>query len=132
MIITAIEGIKIKTFRGNSPPQANTAAGIDTKTENRNIVGDAEHLLLRMPLHVESAMVVAMACGVATKANATGFVGVNHLPGPATLEPFVRNLNLPAMLDSLIKNAKFVANAVARCGDFLGGERFDKTGRQAA
>ena len=94
-------------------------------------MGNADGVLCRNPAHPVGAVLIAVALGVAAEAHEAGLIGVGQLPGPAALEPLIGDLHLPAIADQLVKNAEFVADAVAGGWDFQRGQRLQEAGRQS-
>ena len=131
MKIAAVEGMEIKRFGGLGPPQPQPAAAVDPIPRHRHIVGDALHHLGRHPAHPVAALLVVPGLGAPAEAHALGLGGMDQLPGPAPLEPFVGDLDLPAAFDQLVKDAELVANAVAGGGNLQRRQRFAVAGRQA-
>ena len=92
-------------------------------------MGNADGVLGRNPAHPVGAVLIAVALSVAAEAHEAGLIGMGQLPGPAALEPLIGDLHLPAITDQLVKNAKFVADAVAGGWDFQRGQRLQEAGR---
>jgi hypothetical protein len=78
------------------------------------------------------AQLIPVGLGAAAKADEAGLLGVGNLPRPAALEPFIGDLDLPAIADQLVEDAEFVANAIPRGRDLERGQRFQEAGRQTA
>ena len=129
-VVAAVEGGKIKALGGHGPPEPQPAAGVHPETEHGNIVRDAQHFAGGMPLHPQAALVITVHGGVAAEPHAARLVGIHQLPGPAALEPLIGDLHLGAVLDQLVKDAEFVADAIPRGGQLQAGQRFHEAGGQ--
>src|SRR5215469_11006665 len=71
-------------------------------------------------------MFVSARFGVTAEFHLVVDLRADNLPGIAKAQPLVRHLDLPAVLDCLLKNAKLVADAIADGGYFERGERIHK------
>ena len=90
----------------------------------------ADGVLIGNPAHAVAAAFIAVALRAAAEADEAGLIWLGDLPGPATLEPFVGDLHLPAVADQLVEDAELVADAVAGGRDLERGERFHEAGGQ--
>ena len=86
-------------------------------------MGHANGVIRRDPARAVVAFVVEIALSAPAKTHKAGLIGLGQFPGPTTLQPLVGDLHLPAIADQLIKNSKFVADAIARGRDLQARER---------
>ena len=114
VVITNVEGVEVKAFCGIGAPETQTIAGVHAVAENGHIVGHANGVIRWDPARAVVAFVVEVALRAAAKTHKAGLIGLGQFPGPTPLQPLVSDLHLPAITDQLIKNSKFVADAIAR------------------
>ena len=132
VVIADVEGVEIEALRGIGSPQPQPVAGVDSVAQHRHVVGHTDGVLGRDPAHPIGALLIPVALGAAAEAHEAGLVGVGNLPGPATLEPLIGDLHLPAVADQLVEDAELVADAIAGGRDLQRGQRFQEAGRQTA
>ena len=77
-------------------------------------MGDANGVLSRNPAGSVVALLIDVTLGAAAKTHKARFIGLGQLPGPTPFEPFVGDFYLPAVTNELVKNSKFIANAISR------------------
>src|SRR5688500_8079448 len=75
--------------------------------------GDPAKNLLRQPAHAPIAFVILVALRIAADLYVIGYMRTAHLPWAAEAQPVVGALDLLAAADELMKDAEFVADAVA-------------------
>src|ERR1035441_8001412 len=78
------------------------------------------------------ALGIGIVLGVAAEADPERDFGMRDFPRVAEVKPVVQHLDLPAVLDGLIENAEFVADAVARRRNFERGQRIEIARSQTA
>ena len=101
-------------------------------TRNQRDAGFAQHAPLRQPAFAEGAVVVRVVLRAAAKPNLDHVIGLGKLPRISVQQPLVRLLDLPAVLERLLKDAEFVANPIADGRDVQRGEGIEKAGCQPA
>ncbi len=79
-----------------------------------------------------TSLVVGVVLGTAAELHVEGDFRAHDLPGIAEAEPFVGQLDLPAVTNRLIENAELVADAIPDRRDVERGERVHVTRRQPA
>ena len=84
------------------------------------------------PTGAVAAFVVDVALGAPTETDETGLIGLGQFPGPASFQPLVGDLHLPAVADQLVENPELVADAVTGCRDLETGQGFHVASGQAA
>ena len=132
VVIADVEGVEIEALSGIGSPQPQPVAGVHPVAQHWHVVGHTDGVLGRDPAHPVGALLIPIALGAAAEAHEAGLVGVGNFPGPATLEPLIGDLHLPAVADQLVEDAEFIADAIAGGRDLQRGQRFQEAGRQTA
>src|ERR1700690_3926257 len=91
------------------------------------VIGSPLHHAVRHPAHTIAALVVSIGLGTASPVDAIGDGGLCDLPRIAAAQPLVGDLGLPPIADFLIKDAEFIADAVADRRTFERRERVEVT-----
>src|SRR5262249_8253512 len=76
--------------------------------------------------------VLQIALGSASQLYIKHYLGVCDFPGITQPQPFVSELDLPALFDGLSENAEFVADPVTKSGNAQRCQRVQVAGGQAA
>src|SRR5262249_59263896 len=108
-----VERGKVERFRRFRAPQAQQTASVHAVAGNEGVVGNALDLSFGNPAHAIAARLVLVGFGAAAEFYFEGYFRTGDFPGIAEMQPLVCALDLPAVVDLLIKYAELVANAVA-------------------
>ncbi len=130
VIVPAVEIGEVKGLRGLRTPQAKQRAGIDAVTRDGRIIRYTNHYPRRHPLDPITALLILIRLGMPAQFDHLRELRPGNLPDVAEAQPFVGYFDLPAVLDDLVENAEFVANAVAESGITQGGQRIQVAGGQ--
>ena len=132
VVIADVEGIEVEAFGGIGTPQPQPVADVDPIAQHRHVMGDADGVFSRDPARAVVALVIDVALGAATEAHEAGLIGLGQFPGPATLEPLVGDLHLPAIADQLVEDAELITDPVTGGRDLQAGQRLHITSSQTA
>ena len=130
--IPSVEGAEVETLDSLCRPEAHGVGGVGFVAEDWGVMGNAAHDSLRNPMHVQVAVGVGVPRGVSAHLHFKGILGAFQRPWVAQPQPFVGGLDLPAVANLLVEDAKFVADAVADGGYVERGQRVHEAGSQAA
>ena len=131
-VFALVEHIQAEALGGARAPQAQHVDRVHPEADDRHVVG---HAFQHLPVHPDRLLAAAHGGHVLDAAidqHGHGVLGAHHLPRVAELQPVVRALLLPAVLELLAEQAVLVAEAVAVAGILHGGQRIEEAGGQAA
>jgi hypothetical protein len=123
VVVAGVEGFQRERFDGPRAPQRQHVAGVDAVTLDGRVVGGALQQSARHPTGAVVAGVVLEVLGVAAPLDQVVDIGFGDFPRVSVVQPVVGLLDLPAVVNLLVENAEFVADAVADRGTFEGGQR---------
>src|SRR5215831_6967947 len=126
VVVAVVKGTEIKRFHCLGFPKTEYVARAYTVAEDWRVISFALDLSIGHPADTISSMFVSGRLGVTTEFYLVVDLRADNLPGIAIAQPLVRHLDLPAVLDCLLKDAKLVTDAIADGGYFDGGERVHK------
>lgn len=132
VVVAGVESLQCERLNGPCAPQRQHVAGVDSVTLDRRVVRDAFQKPALHPPDAVMADVVHVALGVAAPLDQIGDVGFGYFPRVSAIQPVVRLLDLPAVVDLLVEDSKFVADAVADRGTFERGQRVQVTRSEPA
>ena len=128
VVVAAVEHGEVEGFRRFGAPQPERVRRVVAVTEDRRVVGNADHGLLRDPARAVAAAVVGVVLGAAAELHFHRPFGTGDVPGGAVAQPLVGSFHLAAVDDVLIEDAELVADAVAQGGDLERGHRVEEAG----
>jgi hypothetical protein len=123
VVVAGVEGFQRERLDGPRAPQRQHVAGVDAVTLDGRVVGDTFQQPTWHPPGAVVAGVIGVVLGVASPLDQEGDVGFGDLPGVSARQPVVGLLDLPAVVDLLVEDAEFVADAVADRRTLKGGQR---------
>jgi hypothetical protein len=100
--------------------------------KNRRVVGEPLDEVVGKPAHAVVPLAVRVSLGVAAEPDLESDFGMGNFPRVPEVQPVVQHLYLPAVLDGLIEDAEFVANAIAGGRDLQCGQRVEVAGSETA
>ena len=113
VIVSDVKRGKVERFRRFRTPQTQQTAGVHAVAGNEAVVGNTLDHPLGSPAYTIATLLVLVGFGVAAEFHFEGYFRTGDFPRIAEMQPFVCALDLPAVVDLLIKNAELVANTVA-------------------
>src|SRR5208282_778579 len=112
IIIALVVGGKVEGLDCLSLPQPKQIRGPDPITKDRGVVRFSFDNVVWHPSHPVMALIVRPLLGVSAKFHLVVDFWANNFPRIAVSQPFVSPFNLPTVPDRLLKDPKFVPNAV--------------------
>jgi len=132
VIVAFIEGLEIERFDRFRGPQPEKVRVICVVAGDGNVVRNTADDIRGNPTDTQSAVLVVVLLGVAAGADIMRYLSASRFPWATQGKPFVGLLDLPPILDLLLEQTEFVANAVAYSGDVQRGERIHVAGGETA
>ena len=120
VVVTHIKLLKVEGFTCFRFPEAQGIGGVDLISKDSHVVRNTLDDLRRNPAHAIAALIVGISFCVTAEAHFNGCLRTRYFPGVAQAQPFVCDFDLPAILNLLAKDAEFVPDTVADCGNFQG------------
>ncbi len=130
VIVAVVEHRKVERFGRFGTPEPQRVRGVVVVTEDRRVVGNADDDALGDPAYAVAPVLVGPALRAAAQLDLHRPLRTRDVPGRAEAQPLVSALDLPAVDDLLLEDAKLVADAVAHRGDLQRGHGIEKAGGQ--
>ena len=102
VVVAVVERGEIERFDRFGLPKPQDVASADAVAGDRRVVGDALHYRLGNPADAKSAQLVRPRLGAPAKPHLVRNFRPRDLPWIALAQPFVCNLDLPAVVDDLV------------------------------
>ena len=112
VVVALIECGEIERLNGFGLPEPHRIARAHAIAQDRRVIRNTPDHARGDPAHPISPLVIGIRLGVATEPDLAGDLRPDDLPWVTEPKPLVSDLDLPAIMNDLIKDAKLIANAV--------------------
>ena len=130
VVVTHVKLLKVEGFTCFRFPEAQRIGGVDIVSKDSHVVRYTLDYLRRNPAHAIAALIVGVSFCATPETDINGCLWARYFPGVAKAQPFVRDFELPAVLNLLTEDAEFVPDTVADCRNLQGGKRIQIARRQ--
>ena len=131
VVVASVERVEVERFDRLGLPQAQQVRRRHAKPGHGRVVGDPLDHPLRNPADTVGA-VLGVRLGASAELHVEGDLRSADLPRVAETQPFVRPFDLPAVVDRLVEDAEFVADAVTDRRDVQCRQRVHVAGRETS
>jgi len=117
-VISLVKVVEVELVIGTRSPQPQIIGVVRVIARHRRIVSLRDHKLTPEPLHMLDSRHISRFGSVSVESHSVYHVWSFNLPWVALLKPVVRNFDLLAILDHLLKYTIVVANTIAPSWNF--------------
>ncbi len=123
VVVTDIEALEVESFGCLRGPEAQHVHVVDLVAGNGGGIGDPLDHGSGTPANSVVTFFILIRFGMTAEAHWIVVFRPSNFPGVAMVQPFVGVLDLPAVVDPLLKDAELVSQAVTDRGDLQSGQR---------